>query len=307
MQFAVAVLFLITISAVAAEDACPSTEVVKFAELYANPHLHPCQKVSAGFSLVPPMSYPTEPQVKAMCTAEACRALINDVLALEPADCYLSFSGVKLNAYKMTCSFREACENHTDKEHESRTYEPTPKPTNYKHPTKPKPTEDKHYPSPTEENKHCSTPKPTDDKHYSTSKPTEDKHYSTQKPTDDKHYSTPKPTDDKHYSTPKPTEDKYYMYPTPKPTKDYKNHPTLKPTDDKHHPTTEDGKYHDKPEEPKIVKVDDGDKLRHATRSIGKEADKDVDELKPPMNGTALELFPMPNTTYKASAEPKSA
>ncbi|KAE9080257.1 hypothetical protein PF007_g23118, partial [Phytophthora fragariae] len=44
-----------------------------------------------------------------------------------------------------------------------------------------------------------------------------------------------------------------------------------------------------------------------ATQSIGKEADKDADELKPPMNGTALELFPMPNTTYKASNEPKTA
>ncbi|KAE8906564.1 hypothetical protein PF005_g14564 [Phytophthora fragariae] len=117
MQFAATVLFLITISTAAAEDACPSTEVVKFAGLYANPHLHPCQKDSAGFSLVPPMGYPTKPQVKAMCAAEACRALIKDTLALKPADCYLSFSGVKLNAHKMASTFREACDIDTDKEH----------------------------------------------------------------------------------------------------------------------------------------------------------------------------------------------
>ncbi|KAE9025603.1 hypothetical protein PR002_g11147 [Phytophthora rubi] len=277
MQFAVAVLFLITISAVAAEDACPSTEVVKFAELYANPHLHPCQKVSAGFSLVPPMSYPTEPQVKAMCTAEACRALINDVLALEPADCCLSFSGVKLNAYKMTCSFREACENHTDKEHESRTKQTL-----------------------------------LDSEAHRRQALFDFEANRGQALFDAKAHRRQALFDSEAHRRqalfdPEANRGQVLHVPDAKPTKDYKNHPTLKPTDDKHHPTTEDGKYHDKPEEPKIVKVDDGDKLRHATRSIGKEADKDVDELKPPMNGTALELFPMPNTTYKASAEPKSA
>ncbi|EGZ30575.1 hypothetical protein PHYSODRAFT_263923 [Phytophthora sojae] len=242
MQFAAVLLFLLSISAVAAEDACPPTEVVKFAELYANPHLHPCQKVSAGFSLVPPMGYPTEPQVKAMCAAEACRALVKDVLALEPADCYLSLSGAKLNAHKMACSFREACEDDTDhKEHEDDKHKPTPKHSDDKH--RPKPTEhdDKHY---------YPTPKPMEGKHYKTPKPTEEKYHPTPKPTEDKHYSTPKPTEDKHYDTPKPTEEKTTNRP-------------------------------------------------RGQRQLD-------DRLKPPMNGTALEFFPMPNTTYKATPEPKA-
>ncbi|EGZ30591.1 hypothetical protein PHYSODRAFT_553577 [Phytophthora sojae] len=246
MQFAAVFLFLLSISAAAAEDACPPSEVVKFAELYANPHLHSCQKVSAGFGLVPPMGYPTEPQVKAMCAAEACRALVKDVLALEPADCYLSLSGAKLNAHKMACSFRDACED------------------------------DKHRPKPTEHD---------DKRYYPTPKPTEEKHYKTPKPIEEKYHPTPKPTEDKHYSTSKPTEDKHH--PTPKPTKN--------------------DKYHDKLEEPKIVKVDHVGNVSSTTESIGKEADKDSHKLKPPMNGTALEFFPMPNTTYKATPEPKAA
>ncbi|KAG6611655.1 Elicitin-like protein [Phytophthora cinnamomi] len=343
MQFGAAFLLLVTIYGAAAEDACPPNEVMKFAELYANPHLHPCQKASAGFSLVPPLGYPTEPQVKAMCASDACRALIKGILDLKPSDCYLPFSGGRVNAYKMACSFQDACDAHMDKDHESQTYQPTLKPEDKYHAT-PKPTEDnKHYPTPKptdhkymptpkpmEDDKQYPTPKPSDDKHYpnpnptdkdhyETPKPTEDnKHYPTPKPTDhkymptpkpmedDKQYPTPKPSDDKHYPTPKPNDDKHY--PTPKTTEE-NYHPPPKPTDDKYHPTPkpiDDGKYHDKPEEPKIVKVDNVNKFSQTTQSVGKEADKDAEILKPPMNGTAFELFPMPNTTYKATHAPKT-
>ncbi|KAJ8552296.1 hypothetical protein ON010_g10250 [Phytophthora cinnamomi] len=286
MQFGAAFLLLVTIYGAAAEDACPPNEVMKFAELYANPHLHPCQKASAGFSLVPPLGYPTEPQVKAMCASDACRALIKGILDLKPSDCYLPFSGGRVNAYKMACSFQDACDAHMDKDHESQTYQPTLKPEDKYHAT----------PKPTEDNKHYPTPKPTDHKYMPTPKPMEDdKQYPTPKPSDDKHYPTPKPNDDKHYPTPKTTEENY--------------HPPPKPTDDKYHPTPkpiDDGKYHDKPEEPKIVKVDNVNKFSQTTQSVGKEADKDAEILKPPMNGTAFELFPMPNTTYKATHAPKT-
>ncbi|KAG3093523.1 hypothetical protein PI125_g16825 [Phytophthora idaei] len=279
MQFGI--FFLLSAFVAAAEDTCPSTEVVKFAELYANPHLHPCQKVSAGFSIAPPKGYPTDPQVKAMCASDECRALIEDVLALKPADCYLSFAGVKLNAYKMACSFKDACKVDKEKEHEDDKHYSTPKPTNYStpKPTKyhstPKPTDEKYYPKPTEDDKHYST----DGKYYPTPKPTDEKY---PKPTEDKNYTTPKPTEDKHYSTPKPTEDKHYS--TPKPTED---------------------KGHHKLDEPMIVKNDHNDTHcpTHCTES---EKAKEADNLKPPMNGTALEFFPMPNTTYKATASPKA-
>ncbi|KAL3674474.1 hypothetical protein V7S43_000422 [Phytophthora oleae] len=262
MQFGILFFFLLSAFGAAAEDACPPTEVVKFAELYANPHLHPCQKVSAGFSMAPPMGYPTDPQVKAMCASDACLALIKDVLDLKPVDCFLSFAGVKLNVYKMARSFEDGCKraHEEDKSHSTSKptneteYHPTLKPTKYEdHPT-PKPTKEEYHP----------TPKPT--KYYPTRKPTED----------DKHYPTPKPT--KHYPTPKPADDKYY---TPKPT---------------------DNKGHFKPEEPMLVKCDH-DKAcpKHCVET---EAAKDA-EVKPPMNGTAFELFPMPNTTYKATASPK--
>ncbi|KAG7375105.1 hypothetical protein PHYPSEUDO_004031 [Phytophthora pseudosyringae] len=265
MQFGIFFFFLLSAPGAVAEDACPPTEVVKFAELYANPHLHPCQNVSAGFSMAPPMGYPTEPQVKAMCASEACRALIKDVLALKPADCCLSFAGVELNAHKMASSFEDACKDGSDDDHEDDKHHPTPKPTDDKyHPT----------PKPTKDTEHYLTPKPTKyNKHYPTSKPTDDKHHWTPKPTDGKYYPTPKPTeDDKHYPTPKPTDGKYHS--TPKPTND---------------------KDTFKLEEPMTV-----------THCAGKESAKDADELKPPMNGTALELFPTPNTTYKATASPKA-
>lgn len=195
MQFSIAILFLSAIYAAAAEDTCPPTEVVKFAELYANPHLHPCQKASAGFSMAPPVGYPTEPQVKAMCASDACRALIKDVLELKPADCYLSFAGVKLNVYKMASRLDGACNAATNEKHENGT-----------------------------------------------------------------------------------------------------DKPTLKPTDG-----AED--YH-KPEEPMIIK-DDHDDKRCPTHHAGKENAKEA-EVKPPMNGAAFELFPMPNTTYKASVPTKA-
>ncbi|GMF46517.1 unnamed protein product [Phytophthora fragariaefolia] len=328
MQFAAAFLFVLAVYEAAAEEACPPSEIVKFAELYANPHLHPCQKVSAGFSLAPPMGYPTEPQVKAMCAAEACRALVKDVLDLEPADCYLSFSDTKLNAYKLACSFRDACKAGKDEEHESKTHQPM-KPANNKHTPNPKPSEGNKptpSPKPTDE-KYFSVPKHTDskhypdtedDKHHPTPKPTDSKYYPTPKPTkDDKHYltPTPKPSTNKHYPTPKPTDDDKH-YPTPKPT-DYEDHPTPKPTEgDKHYPTkpyhstmkpTDGDKDHSKQEEPKIVTIEIEDKLSPTFRSIGKETAKEADAMKPPMNATALEMFPMPNTTYKATAEPKTA
>ncbi|KAG2862907.1 hypothetical protein PC113_g5866 [Phytophthora cactorum] len=162
-----------------------------------------------------PKGYPTDAQAKAMCASDECRALIEDVLALKPVDCYLSFAGVKLNAHKMTLL----------------TY-PTPKPI------------EKYYP----------TPKPTD----KYSKPSEG----------DKGHLTPKPTDEKHYSTPKP-----------------KDHHTL--------------------DEPMIIKNDHEDKHFPTHCTENKKA-KDADNLKPQMTGTAIELFPMPNTAYKATASPQA-
>ncbi|OWZ15262.1 Elicitin [Phytophthora megakarya] len=201
MQFGL-FFFLLFVYRTVAEDACPPTEIVKYAELYANPHLDLCQKESAGFSLTPPKGYPTEQQVKAMCASEECRALIKDVLALKPEDCYLSFADVKLNTHKMASSFQDVCKVDTDKDHE-------------------------------------------DDKHQSTLKPTDDEQHQHEE-------STKKPTEDKDHSK----------------------------------------------EEPLIVK-DDHDK-NCPTLYVAKENAK-LEALKPPMNGNATELFPMPNTTYKAS------
>jgi len=237
MQIGIAFLFLLMTYGATADDACPPTEIVKLAELYSNPHLHPCQKVSAGFSMMPPTSYPTDRQTEAMCASGACRALIKDVLALKPADCSLSVAGVKLNAYKLARSFDEKCK--TDKDHEDGKYHPTPKPT-----------EDKRYP----------TPKPTHNKHYPTPKPTENSKYCLNE--DDKKYPTPKPTDSK-YPTPKPTGEHLYLA------------------------------------EPKIVKVDNENKPC-PMHSAKHEDTKEAVQLQPPMNGTAAELFPLPNTTYKA-------
>ncbi|KAG2532795.1 hypothetical protein JM16_000103 [Phytophthora kernoviae] len=180
----------IAIAASVADDACPPSEVVKFAVLYSNPHLHPCQEVSAGFSIAPPRGYPTEPQVKAMCAADACRSLIKDVLELKPNNCYLSFGGVELNAYKLASNFEDACKHEKapkdddtscntdeDKDHEDGKYHPTPKPTDHK------------YPKPTEHDK--------DDKYYPTPKPTDHKYPKpTEHDKDDKYYPTPKSTDD---------------------------------------------------------------------------------------------------------------
>ncbi|KAI9986612.1 hypothetical protein PInf_025565 [Phytophthora infestans] len=195
MQFGVFFFFLLSAFGAVAEDPCPATEVVKFAELYANPHLSPCQKVSAGFSIAPPKGYPTDPQVKAMCASDECRALIEDALALKPADCYLSFAGVKLNAYKLSSTFEDACKADMDKTHE-------------------------------------------DDKHPAST----------------------------NNSTLKPTEEKS----------------TLKPAVEKYPKATEEDMLH-----------------------TNEKADE-ANNLKPPMNGTALELFPMPNTTYKATTSPKA-
>ncbi|KAF4036674.1 Elicitin [Phytophthora infestans] len=258
MLFGIFFFFLLSAFVAAAEDACPSTEVVKFAKLYGNEHLRPCQKVSAGFSIAPPKGYPTDPQVKAMCASYECRALIEDVLALKPSDCYLSFAGVKLNAYKIMCAFKDACNGEKDKDHEDDKHHSTAKPTT-------------HYP----------TSKPADEKYYLTPKPTEDKHYSTSKPTDGKYDPTRKPTDEKYSKTPKPTDDKHY--PAPKPTGD-KDHHGL--------------------DEPMIVKTDHDDK-HYPIHCADNEKANEADGLKPPMNGTALELFPMPNTTYKATPSPK--
>ncbi|ETN17449.1 hypothetical protein PPTG_05250 [Phytophthora nicotianae INRA-310] len=235
MQFGSFFFFLLSAFGAAAEDECPPTEVVKFAELYANPHLNPCQKVSAGFSIAPPKGYPTDQQVKAMCASDECRALIEDALALKPADCYLSFVGVKLNAYKLATTFKDACKVDMDKNHEDGNHHSTPMPTTY-HPTP--------------------------------------------KPTHEKYYSTPRQTDAK-YTTPKPTEEKY-----PKLTEDSKKYPK-----------SMDDKGHHKLYEPMIV--------NKAHRAENDKV-KDADNVKPPMNGTALELFPMPNTTYKATASPEA-
>ncbi|TDH68639.1 hypothetical protein CCR75_000939 [Bremia lactucae] len=125
MQFKLFVFLVLTTLGAAAEDACPPTEVVKFAELYANPHLHSCQKNSDGFSMAPPTGYPTDSQLAAMCDSDACHALMDDVFAMKPTNCYLSFSGMKLNAYKIACSFKSACKSDTEKCHEDETHPPT--------------------------------------------------------------------------------------------------------------------------------------------------------------------------------------
>lgn len=145
---------LLTLGA-ATEDACPPTEVIKFAELYANPHLHPCQKVSAGFSMAPPTGYPTDPQIKALCGSKACRALIKDVFALKPADCFLSFAGVKLNAYKMASSVQDACD--AEKSHENNTLASTSDPVSDPVPKSVGGDEHDSTPKPTKHNKQNST------------------------------------------------------------------------------------------------------------------------------------------------------
>ncbi|GMG15361.1 unnamed protein product [Phytophthora fragariaefolia] len=137
MSFAAAFLFLLAVYEAAAEEACSPLEVVKFAELYANPHLHPCQKVSA---VAPLMGYPTGPQLKAMRPTDS-----KYYLAPKPTD----------------SKYYPSTNKHypTPKPTENDKHYPTPKPTDYEdHPT-PKPTEgDKHNPT----KPYHSTMKPTD-------------------------------------------------------------------------------------------------------------------------------------------------
>ncbi|RLN15354.1 hypothetical protein BBJ28_00024460 [Nothophytophthora sp. Chile5] len=197
-----------SIGAVAADEACPPTEVTKFIGLVSNPHLGPCQKVSAGFSMVPPTGYPTPAQVKSMCASDACHALIKDVLGLKPTDCELTFSGTKLNAYKLASSFDGACK--------------TDAPKSEKTPEQPPKDGGKHDDGKHDDGKH------DDGKDGGGSKEDKDgkdgKHTPTLTPT---YYPTPKPTkDDKYYPTPKPTNDKDHS----KPEK------TKAPKDDKDHP-----------------------------------------------------------------------
>ncbi|CAI5701105.1 unnamed protein product [Peronospora effusa] len=109
----------------AAEDACPPAEIKKLAELYANPNLHECQKISADFSI----ASPTDPQVKAMCNSDSCRKLIKDVLALKPEDCYLSFAKMKVNAYKVASSVDDACMTDMKKYNETWKSHPALKPS----------------------------------------------------------------------------------------------------------------------------------------------------------------------------------
>ncbi|KAK1947191.1 Beta-elicitin cinnamomin [Phytophthora citrophthora] len=260
MLFGILFFFLLSVFGAVAEDACPPIEIVKYAELYTSPHLHSCQKVSAGFSLVPPMGYPTDPQVKAMCASDACVALNKDVLELKPADCFLSFAGAKLNVFKMAHSFEDGCAKH----HEEDKYRPTPKPS--------------------KETEYHPTPKPTKYEAQSTPKTTMEEYHPTPKQT--KYYQSPKSTESgKNYPT------KYY--------------PTTKPTDDKYYtPKPMDTEGHYKPEESVFVKCDHAENAclkRSARKKIAKDA-----EAKPPMNGTAFELFPMPNTTYKATVSSKA-
>ncbi|KAL3674465.1 hypothetical protein V7S43_000413 [Phytophthora oleae] len=132
-----------------------------------------CQKVSAGFSIAPPMGpmmdYRIDPQVKAMCASDTCHALIKDVLDLKPADCFLSLAGVKLNVYKMVHNFEDGCKRvHEEDKHHPTTneteYHPTPDPTKYEDHLTPTKVEYHPTPQPTEDDKHYPTPKPT--KHH---------------------------------------------------------------------------------------------------------------------------------------------
>ncbi|KAL7687924.1 putative elicitin [Plasmopara halstedii] len=116
MPFGLFFFLLLSTFGAAAENACPLTELIKLAELYANPHLHPCQRVSAGFLEAPPKGNLTNPQIKAICGSDACRALVKDVLSLKPADCFLSLGGVKLNAYKIASSVQNACDAENSQE-----------------------------------------------------------------------------------------------------------------------------------------------------------------------------------------------
>ncbi|CAH0480988.1 unnamed protein product [Peronospora belbahrii] len=124
MHCGILLFFILIAYGATAEDTCPPTEIMKLAELYTNPHLHACGNMSANFSI----ALPTDSQVKAMCTFDTCRALIEDVLALKPADCYLSFAEVKLNAYKLASNFKNVCETNMDKKNGSWKLQPTVKP-----------------------------------------------------------------------------------------------------------------------------------------------------------------------------------
>ena len=138
MQFNIFLFFLAAYGATA-EDACPSTEIMKLAKLYANPNLHECQKVSADFSI----ASLTDPQIKAMCASDPCRKLIKDVLALKPADCYLSFDKMKVNAYKVASSIDDTCMTDMTEDNDS-----------WKSPPPPKYVDDKQYRHKQEEQKY---------------------------------------------------------------------------------------------------------------------------------------------------------
>ncbi|CAI5743838.1 unnamed protein product [Peronospora destructor] len=129
MQFSIFLFVLLAANGAVAEDACPSTEIMKLAKLYANPNLHECQKISGDFSI----ASPTDPQVKAMCTSDPCRELIKDVLALKPADCYVSFAKVKVNAYKVASTVDDACMTDMKKNNESWKSPPALKPIDGEH------------------------------------------------------------------------------------------------------------------------------------------------------------------------------
>ncbi|KAG7402087.1 hypothetical protein PHYBOEH_007301 [Phytophthora boehmeriae] len=228
------VLFaVISIAATMADNACQPSEVVKFAVLYSNPHLLPCQEVSAGFSIAPPKGYPTGPQVRAMCASDACRLLIKDVLELKPNDCYLSFDGVELNAYKLATKFEDECKHEKSSKDDDTSWN-------------------------------------TDNDHN-----------------DDKDHPAPKPTEPKYYPTTKPSEH----------DKDDKYHQTPKPSDHKYPKTTEHDKDDKDHSKPKSTEYDYKHEME-ASSSTGNEGE--VEEQRPPMNGTAESFHPMPNTTYKA-------
>ncbi|KAK1947344.1 Elicitin-like protein 1 [Phytophthora citrophthora] len=106
---AAAVACLATQSAAYDETTiCPSSETAKLLALAADPYLDSCQTAS-GYTFVPPSAYPTESQVLLMCLTADCHSLIDDLLALKPADCVINFGTVSINVLQLAESFQPNC------------------------------------------------------------------------------------------------------------------------------------------------------------------------------------------------------
>ncbi|CAI5714726.1 unnamed protein product [Hyaloperonospora brassicae] len=119
MQSGFFLSFLLTACGAAVDDSCPPATIAKLSDLYADPHLHSCQKVISETS---PTSDDTKKQVETMCTSDECRTLIADILTFKHADCNLTYVGVEFDVRELADRFDHACQNGTDESRDTKKY-----------------------------------------------------------------------------------------------------------------------------------------------------------------------------------------